>query len=158
LKRGSPYAVRPLSVLSVCNVGVVVWPNGWMDQDETWHVGPRPWPQCAMMKTQLSFGQRGTTPSQFSAHQFSVHVYCGQMAGWMKTPLGTEVDLGPSHTVLHGDPAALPRKWHNSPVFSAHVYCGHGRPSQLLLSSCHCSRQLETRAQQLLKWATVWSQ
>jgi len=23
-----------------------------------------------------------------------------------------------------------------TPLFSAHVYCGHGRPSQLLLSSC----------------------
>jgi len=22
--------------LSVCNVGVL-WPNSWMDQDETWH-------------------------------------------------------------------------------------------------------------------------
>jgi len=27
------------------------------------------------------------------------------MAGWMKTPLGTEVDLGPGHTVLDGVPA-----------------------------------------------------
>jgi len=27
-----------LSVLSLCNVGVL-WPNGWMDQDETWHAG-----------------------------------------------------------------------------------------------------------------------
>ena len=27
---------RCLSVLSVCNVGVL-WPNGWMGQDETWH-------------------------------------------------------------------------------------------------------------------------
>jgi len=27
--------------------------------------------------------------------QFSVHVYYAQTAGWMKTPLGTEVDLGP---------------------------------------------------------------
>jgi len=35
--------------------------------------------------------KRGTAP------QFSVHVYCGQTAGWMKTPLGTEVDLGPGH-------------------------------------------------------------
>jgi len=35
-----------LSVLSVCNVGVL-WPNGWTDQDETWRAGrPRPWPQC----------------------------------------------------------------------------------------------------------------
>ena len=35
---------RCLSVLSVCNVGVL-WPNGWTDQDETWHAGrPRLWP------------------------------------------------------------------------------------------------------------------
>ena len=27
------------------------------------------------------------------------------MAGWMKTPLGTEVDLGPGHIVLDGVPA-----------------------------------------------------
>ena len=42
-------AIRPLSVcvclaicLSVCDVGVL-WPNWWMDQDETWHGG---WPYC----------------------------------------------------------------------------------------------------------------
>jgi len=28
--------------------------------------------------------------------------YCGQTAGWMKTPLGTEVDLGAGHIVLDG--------------------------------------------------------
>ena len=38
--------------------------------------------------------KRGTVP------QFLVHVYCGQTAGWMKTPVGTEVDLGPGHIVL----------------------------------------------------------
>ena len=66
----------------------------------------------------------------------TAHVYCGQTAGWMKTPLGTELDLGPGHIVLDGDPAP-PRKGHSSPpVFSAHVYCGYGRPSQLLLTSC----------------------
>jgi len=27
--------------------------------------------------------------------QFLAHVYCGQTAGWMKTPLSTDVDLGP---------------------------------------------------------------
>ena len=41
-----------------------------------------------------------THPSQFLAR-----VYCGQMAVWMKTPLGTEVDLGPGHIVLDGVPA-----------------------------------------------------
>jgi len=39
-------SVRCLSVLSVCNLGVL-WPNSWTDQDETWHAGrPRPWPHC----------------------------------------------------------------------------------------------------------------
>jgi len=29
----------------VCNVGVL-WPNGWMAQNETWHAGgPWPWPR-----------------------------------------------------------------------------------------------------------------
>ena len=68
--------------------------------------------------------------------QFSAHVYCGQMAEWMKTPLGTEADLGPGHIMLDGDPASPPQKGTAAHRFSAHVYCGHGRPSQLLLSSC----------------------
>jgi len=37
---------RCLSCLSVCDVGAL-WPNGWMDQDETWHAGrPRPRTHC----------------------------------------------------------------------------------------------------------------
>jgi len=32
------------------------------------------------------------------------------MAGWMKTPLGTAVDLGPGHTVLDGVPASSREK------------------------------------------------
>jgi len=38
-------------------------------------------------------------------HSVLAHVYCGQTAGWMKTPVGTEVDLSPGHTVLDGVPA-----------------------------------------------------
>jgi len=53
----------------------------------------------------------------------------------MKTPLGMEIDLGPGHIVLDGDPSYRERGT-AAPLFSAHVYCGHGRPSQLLLSSC----------------------
>jgi len=43
---------RCLSCLSVCPVCPVcdvraLWPNGWTDQDETWHAGrPRTWPHC----------------------------------------------------------------------------------------------------------------
>jgi len=76
--------------------------------------------------------KKGTVPTQFLAH-----VYCSQTYGWMKTPLGMEVDLGPGHILLDGDPAPPQGKWHSSPpLFEAHVYCVHGRPSQLLLSSC----------------------
>jgi len=74
------------------------------------------------MGTQL-LQKKGTAPAQFLAH-----VYCAQTAGWMKTPLGTEVDLGPDQTQL------APAKGAHPPL-SAHVYCDHGRPSQLLLSS-----------------------
>jgi len=44
-------------------------------------------------------------PLQGRYPQFLAHVYCGQMAGWMKMPLGTEVDLRAGHIVLHGFPA-----------------------------------------------------
>jgi len=49
-----------------------------------------------------------------SDHCLSVTlVYCGQMVGWIKMPLGVE-GLGPGHIVAHGDPA--PPKWgHSSP-------------------------------------------
>ena len=68
--------------------------------------------------------------------QFLAHVYCGQIAGWMNTPLGTEVDLGPGHILYRRGPSSHKRGT-AAPLFSAHVYCGHGRPSQLLLSSCY---------------------
>ena len=60
-------------------------------------------------------------------HKFSAHVCCGQTAQWIKMPLGTEVGLGPGHIVLDGTQLPLPRKVHNSLLFSAHVahlsYC-----------------------------------
>jgi len=37
-------------------------------------------------------------------------VYCGQTVGWLKMKLGMLVALGPSHIVLNGDPAPLPKK------------------------------------------------
>jgi len=50
-------------------------------------------------------------------------VYCGQMARWIKMPLGTEVGLSPRDIVLDGDPAPTNGKEHSSQHFSAHVYC-----------------------------------
>ena len=39
------------------------------------------------------------------------------MAGWMKTPLGTEVDLDPGHIVLDGVPALHKRGTAAPPFF-----------------------------------------
>jgi len=84
----------------------------------------------------VRWGPSSPSPTRRRSPQFSTHAYCGQTAGWMKIPLGTEVDLSPGHIVLNWVPAPSPQKGHsNSPLFSAHMYCGHGRPSQLLLSS-----------------------
>jgi len=51
-----------------------------------------------------------------------------------------EVDLGPGHFVLDEFPA-ISERGTAAPLFSAHAYCGHGRPPQLLLSSCYCGQR-----------------
>ena len=92
-----------LSRLSVCDVDAL-WPNGWTDQDGTWRVGrPRPWPHCV---------RRGrSSPSPKGAHtQFSFHICCRQMVGWIKMPPGREVGIGASDIVLIGYPALPPKK------------------------------------------------
>jgi len=47
--------------------------------------------------------------------QFSAHVYCGQTAGWIKMPLGTEVGLDLGDIVLDRDPAPPSLKRGRSP-------------------------------------------
>ena len=50
-----------LCVLSVCDAGVL-WSNGWMDQDETWHAGsPRPRQHC--FRWGPSSPQKGLSPN-----------------------------------------------------------------------------------------------
>jgi len=84
-------------------------------------------------------------PLKGAQPQFSAHVYCRQTAGWMKTLLGTEVDRGPGHIVLDGSQSPRPdARGTQQPPPSFRLMsivdlwaCGHGRPSQLLLSSCN---------------------
>jgi len=108
-----------LSVCPVFNVGVL-WPNGWMDQGKTWHSGrPQPRPQSVRWGPN-SYSQKGT-----QSPNFRPNVCCGQTAGWIKMPLGMEIELGPGDIVLDGDPAPPPhKKGHSSPQLSAHVDCG----------------------------------
>jgi len=48
-------------------------------------------------------GDPALPPSKGQSPQFSEHVSCGQIAGWIKMALGTEVGLGPGHIVLNGE-------------------------------------------------------
>ena len=65
-------------------------------------------------------------------------VYYCQTVGWIKMPLGVEVDLGPGHIVLDGDqaPPTERRTAQQPPPFSPCLLWHNGRPSQQLLSSC----------------------
>jgi len=88
---------------------VVLWPNGWMDQNETWH-GGTPWPRPHCVRWEPS-----SSPKKRHRPQFLAHVRCGQTTGWIKIPLGREVGLGPGDFVLDGDPAS-PKKGGTDPL------------------------------------------
>ena len=82
-----------------------------MDREETWHAGRlRPWPHCVRL------GPSSRLPKD-TVPQFSAHICCGQMAGWIKMPLAREVGLVQTDIVLHGDPAPLPKKVAQPPIF-----------------------------------------
>jgi len=91
----------------------LLWPNGWMDQDDTWHGGrPRFRRHC------VRWGPSSIRPS--------AHVYCGQTAGRIKMALGTEVGLGPGHIVVDGDAAPLPKKGAEAPMFGPFLLWPNG--------------------------------
>jgi len=69
------------------------------------------------METQLPSPKVGGVPPIFG------HISCGQMAGWIKMPLGREVGLSLRDTVLDRNPASLPQKEAEPPNFRP-VYCG----------------------------------
>jgi len=142
-----------LSAPSVCNVGVL-WPNSWMDQDATWYRGrPRPRWHCVrgviyIFKTGLILSDENSDnltqlPSWKGAQpppHFSAHICCGQVAGWIRIPLGMEVGLVPADIVLDVDPVTL---WGTAPpLFGPCLLWPNSHPSQQLLSSCWISCQL----------------
>ena len=62
-------------------------------------------------------GDPALLPQKGGVPQFSAHICCGQMAGWIKMPFGREVGLIQSDIVL----APPPQKRGRAPPFSAHV-------------------------------------
>jgi len=84
-------------------------------EDDSWY-RPRPRRLCVTWDPTPPELKRHSPPTQFSAH-----VSRGQTAGWMKTSLGrlyTEVDLGPDHIVLDGDPPPPRERGTAAPLLS----------------------------------------
>ena len=68
-------------------------------------------------------------------------VYCGQMVGWIKMPLVTEVGLRPGDVLLDGEPA-LPQKGAQYPHFSAHVVSVHVYCGETVAHLSYCAESL----------------
>jgi len=96
-------------------------PKGWMDQNAIWYRGkPRPRRRCVRWnRSSPVFGLCLLWPNG----------WVDEDASWFGSR------PRPSHIVLDGTQLPRERGTAAPPLFSAHVYCGHGRPSELLLSS-----------------------
>jgi len=92
-------------------------------------------------------GDPAPFPKKGAHLQFLAHVCCGQMAGWIKVPLGTMVGFGLGNVVLDADPASPQKGTHpnfqpmsvvakRSPISATAehllnilrgaIFCGHG--------------------------------
>jgi len=78
------------------------WPNGWMDQDASWYRN-RPWPRQHCVTWGPRSPLKGAQPANFRP------IYCGQIAGCITIPLGTDVGLATGNIVLHGEDPAPPK-------------------------------------------------
>ena len=93
--------------LSVYNVGAL-WPNGWMDQDETWH-GGRPRPHCVRWGPSSPKGGWGVAQTP---------IFLLWPNSWMdRDTIWYEVGFCPSDIVLDVDLVSLPERGITAPTF-----------------------------------------
>jgi len=77
-----------------------------------------------------AFRQQSSSSCWYSYAASGILHYCDQTAGWMKTPLGTEVDLRTGHIVLEDGFPALRERRIASPSF---------RPMSIVATVAHLS-------------------
>ena len=110
----------------------LLWPSGCMDQDGTWYGGkPRPTRHCVRCGPSYPQKKGHTHPQPiFGPCLLWPNGWMDEDAAWY----GSRPRPRP-HCTRRG-PSSRERGTAAPPLFSAHVYCRHGRQSQLLLSSC----------------------
>jgi len=99
-----------------------MWPNGWMDQDETWHAGrPRPWPYCVRWGPSSPYPKgEGAEPPIFGPYLLRRSSCRDQDATWYGG------GLDPGDFVLDGDRAPLPRKGRSPSIFGPRLLWPNG--------------------------------
>jgi len=90
-----PKSGRSPPIFGPCLLG----PNGWMDQDGTWHEGRSQRRRHCVRWGRSPLPKKGAEPPL----KFSAHFYCVQTAACIKMPLGMEVRLSPGDFVLDGN-------------------------------------------------------
>jgi len=136
---GAPPNFRPTSIVA----------KRCMDQDATWYGGgPRPTRHCVRCGPSYPH-KKGYTHLHpiFGPRLFWPNGWMDEDAAWY----GSRTRPRP-HCTRRGP--GSPERGTAALLFSAHVYCGHGRPSQLLLSSytslMQCAKSSE--ATSVLSW------
>jgi len=109
-----------LSVLSVCNVGVLS-PNGWMDQDETWRSDrPRPWSHCVGWPPSSPFLKGAQSPI-FGPYLLWPNGWMYQDATWW------EGRPRPKRHCVRWGPTSLPKKGAEPPpIFGTCLFQPNG--------------------------------
>jgi len=82
--------------------------------------------EASVLATCVRWGPSSLSPKAKRSPQFSAHICCDQMAGWIKMPLGMELGLSPGNFMLDGDPAPLPKKGGSPPIFGPYLLQPNG--------------------------------
>ena len=82
-------------------------------------------------------GNPAPSPKRGRSPQFSAHVYCSQMAGCIKMPLGMDVGLIAGDFVFDEEPVPLPDKGAEPPNFRLMFIVA----KRLDGSRCHLARR-----------------
>jgi len=109
-----------MTCLSVCDVGVL-WPNDWMDQDETWHVEVGLGPDHTVFDGDPAAPpQRGTAPTIFGSCLLWPNGWLDQDATWY----GGRPQ--PMPHCIRWEPHSPSQKGAEPPIFSPRILWPNG--------------------------------